>query len=152
YGQTETESVVSELREFTDTLEDTGPEELSLDQDSDSQVVALPDSESEFKLTLDCAEEVVTRDALTFSDSYVAEADEEEETIAPKAEPARRARQVERQATVRHYHRMNPEKMFPLLVILSDKKILTVTQRGVRQETGQRFHVEQDSLVEIEPI
>ncbi len=59
---------------------------------------------------------------------------------------------VERQTTVRYYHRMNPGKMFPLLVVLSKQKILEITQRGVSQGTSQRFQVEGASLVEVEPI
>jgi hypothetical protein len=59
---------------------------------------------------------------------------------------------VERRATVRYYHRMNPERMFPLLVILSPKEIQAVVQRGVSQARSEAFHVEEGSLVEIEPV
>jgi hypothetical protein len=59
---------------------------------------------------------------------------------------------VDRQATVRYYHRMNPERMFPLLVILSRKAIQEVAKRGVGQGQSQTFQVAEDSLVEIEPI
>jgi tetratricopeptide (TPR) repeat protein len=66
--------------------------------------------------------------------------------------PAGAARPVERRATVRYYHRMNPQRTFPLLVILSPHQIEAVVQRGVRQAQSQAFRVEQGSLVEIEPV
>jgi hypothetical protein len=60
--------------------------------------------------------------------------------------------QVERHATVRYYHRMNPERMFPLLVILSAKEVQAIVQRGVSQARSEAFRVAEGSLVEIEPI
>ena len=59
---------------------------------------------------------------------------------------------VGRRATVRYYHRVNPERMFPLLVILSGKAVREVARRGVSQQQSETFGVEQGSLVEIEPI
>jgi tetratricopeptide (TPR) repeat protein len=62
------------------------------------------------------------------------------------------APQVPRRATVRYYGRMNPEKMFPFLVILSEKTIKKVVQRGISQQAGARFQVQEGSPVEVEPI
>lgn len=59
---------------------------------------------------------------------------------------------VERQATIRYYHRMSPERMFPLLVVISRKAILEVIKKDVAQKQSKQFHVELDSLVEVEPI
>jgi hypothetical protein len=59
---------------------------------------------------------------------------------------------VERRATVRYYHRMNPERMFPLLVVLSRQSLQEVVKRGVAQAESAGFRVALDSLVEVEPI
>jgi hypothetical protein len=59
---------------------------------------------------------------------------------------------VERQATIRYYHRMSPERMFPLLVVISRKAILEVVKRHVVQKQSQKFKVELGSEVEVEPI
>jgi hypothetical protein len=76
----------------------------------------------------------------------------EETDSAPESSPSSPPPQVERRATVRYYHRMNPERMFPLLVILSAKEIQAVVQRGVSQARSEAFRVAEGSLVEIEPI
>src|SRR5205807_2180150 len=59
---------------------------------------------------------------------------------------------VERRAAVRYYHRMNPERMFPLLVVLSRQSLQEVVKRGVAQAESTGFRVALDSLVEVEPI
>jgi hypothetical protein len=59
---------------------------------------------------------------------------------------------VERQATIRYYHRMSPERMFPLLAVISRKEILKVIKKHVAQKQSEKFHVALDSDVEIEPI
>jgi tetratricopeptide (TPR) repeat protein len=69
-----------------------------------------------------------------------------------EASPASPPPPVERRATVRYYHRMNPERMFPLLVILSAKEVQAIVQRGVSQARSEAFRVAEGSLVEIEPI
>lgn len=59
---------------------------------------------------------------------------------------------VERHATVRFYYRMNPQRMFPMLVILSKKTIQQVVKKAVTQKQSEQFQVALDSYVEIEPI
>jgi Type II secretion system (T2SS), protein E, N-terminal domain len=59
---------------------------------------------------------------------------------------------VERQATIRYYSQMAPERMFPLLVVISRKAIMQVVQRDVVQKQSKKFQVQMDSTVEIEPI
>jgi hypothetical protein len=59
---------------------------------------------------------------------------------------------VDRRATVRYYHRMNPERMFPLLVVLSRQAVQEVARRGVSQGQSETFQVAEGSLVEVEPI
>jgi hypothetical protein len=59
---------------------------------------------------------------------------------------------AERRATVRYYTRMNPDRMFPLLVVLSAKQIEEVVKKSVKQAVSESFKVEEGSLVEIEPV
>ena len=59
---------------------------------------------------------------------------------------------VARQATVRYYHRINPERMYPLLVVLSRREILAVVKRNVGQAASERFEVALNSAVEVEPV
>ena len=59
---------------------------------------------------------------------------------------------TERQATVRYYSRMNPDRMFPLLVILSAKQVEEVVKKAVKQAASEAFKVEEGSRVEIEPV
>jgi hypothetical protein len=126
YGQAETESVVSMLVEFTDTAIDF-TERSSLEEDEEYDL-ALGDE---------------------------GDAAGAERPPAPAAAPRSRRKVspfVERQATVRYYHRMNPERMFPLLVVLSKKAVEEAVQRGVAQAQSKPFRVEADSLVEVEPV
>jgi hypothetical protein len=126
----------------------------ALEEESSSEAVALEDQDTDLKSSdFDLA---LSEDDMPSADESEIEAEveceieaEEEEVPAPR--PAK-PRKTERQATVRHYHRMNPEKTFPLLVIISKKKILEVVQRGVRQKTSQRFQVAEGSVVEVEPV
>jgi hypothetical protein len=76
----------------------------------------------------------------------------EETDSAPESSLSSAPPQVERRATVRYYHRMNPDRMFPLLVILSPKEIQAIVKRGVSQARSEAFRVAEGSLVEIEPI
>jgi hypothetical protein len=61
-------------------------------------------------------------------------------------------RPVERRATVRYYERMNPDRLYPLLVILSRAEIEKVAQANVGQKQSESFRVAAGSVVEIEPI
>ena len=59
---------------------------------------------------------------------------------------------VERRATVRYYSRMNPERLYPILVILSKQAIQQVIKKHVEQKESAGFKVALESVVEIEPI
>jgi hypothetical protein len=124
YGQAETESVDSMLVEFTDTAIDF----------SKTEEYNLGDAEEE------AAQEV----AAPAAPPAVA--------AAPTRAKHKASSFVERQATVRYYHRMNPERMFPLLVVLSKKAIEEVARRGVSQAQSSRFRAEADAPVEVEPV
>jgi hypothetical protein len=124
YGETETESVDSILVEFTDTAID------------------FTETESaETRIDVECFD-------------LALEDEEREAEAVPVAARVRRKRgkMVDRRATVRYYQRMNPERLFPLLVILSEKTIREVVRRGVAQEQSAAFQVKEDSVIEIEPV
>src|SRR5205823_3257744 len=77
--------------------------------------------------------------------------DEDEERTPRKAKKSKRS-STERRATVRYYTRMNPDRMFPLLVILSAKEIEEVVKAKVKQAVSESFKVEEGSHIEIEPV
>jgi hypothetical protein len=64
----------------------------------------------------------------------------------------RKAPLTERRATVRYYSRMNPDRMFPLLVILSAQQIQEIVKATVKQAVSESFEVEEGSTVEVEPV
>ncbi len=70
----------------------------------------------------------------------------------PGAHEAGNTRLVERHATVRYFHRMNPLRTFPLLVVLSDRLVREVAKRAVSQAESKRFAVAEGAVVEIEPV
>ncbi len=128
YGELQTDSVDSMLAEFTDTAIDfTEAESAGLDY----RYPVPPE-----------------RDVSIDLESSV-EYEEDEDRQAPVPRPRT---PVERRATVRYYHRMNPERLFPLLVVLSEKEIRAVAKAGVAQGSSERFRVEEGSVVEVEPI
>lgn len=79
------------------------------------------------------------------------EIDEDAEDLGYHASHLRRS-DVSRQATVRYYHRMNPQQVYPFLVVLSAEEIAEIVQSGVKQATGERFAVEASSPIEVEPV
>jgi hypothetical protein len=145
YAGSEMESVDSMLAEFSDTPRDIFETDFDLPalEESGSQVLLDEDlegsdfdlgGESEFELTVDDARE------------------------QKPPEPTRArigggsAPPVRRQATVRYYYRMNPERMFPLLVVISRTAIEEAVKRHVAQQKSPEFQVALDSIVEVEPV
>src|SRR5262249_11713517 len=55
-------------------------------------------------------------------------------------------------ATVRYYSRMNPERVYPLLVLITRDRVATVQKRHIDQRTSEPFLVDVEAPVEIEPI
>jgi hypothetical protein len=128
YGETETESVDSMLAEFTDTA-------IDFTETGAASSIVLDSVEEDYGL----------------GDSHPTDLG----TSAYRADVVRRRKKspfVERQATVRYYQRMNPERLFPLLVVLSRKAVEEVAKRGVSQARSGRFRAEADAPVEIEPV
>lgn len=156
YGRTEVESVDSMLAEFTDTAIDFSESESIFQTDfepphmisvDESEASVLSDSDtalesSSFCLSLD--DELKAADSSPVLACLAQAPDEKTRTV--------RDRCVTRQATIRYYHRMNPERMFPLLVVISRKAIQEVVKRHVAQKQSESFQVTLDSMVEIEPI
>ena len=50
---------------------------------------------------------------------------------------------LQRRATVRYYTRMNPDRMFPLLVILAREQIQEVVKESVKQAASESFKASQ---------
>lgn len=69
---------------------------------------------------------------------------------APVGSPVRST--SSRRATVRYYARMNPDRMFPMLVVLSAREIAEVVKKHVKQATSEAFKVEDNVQVEVEPV
>ena len=59
---------------------------------------------------------------------------------------------VTRQSTVRYFSKMNPERVYPLLVTITERRVETARIAGVRQATGAEFQMQLDVPIEIEPI
>lgn len=57
-----------------------------------------------------------------------------------------------RRATVRYYSRMRPERVYPLLVIITSQFVETVRKSGTDQRSSEEFTVRTDAPIEIEPI
>ncbi len=55
-------------------------------------------------------------------------------------------------ATVRYYNRMNPQRVYPLLVLITRDLVEKVRKKHVDQRSSAPFAVDPDSPVEIEPI
>lgn len=138
YGQTETESVDSCLVELTDTQIDFAvPPTRGMTPAPAASAETLHDKEAEGDEDFDLALE---EEAVTVTRTQ------------PAATKCKARMPAKRQATVRYYERMNPERMFPLLVVLSREKIQEVVKRAVVQAQSQHFEVDTSAPVEVEPI
>jgi hypothetical protein len=122
YGQSDTESVDSMLLEFTDT---------AIEFTETEAPPAFPETSIDLEAAPPGPSVPLTQ----------------EMPQAPAPGPV-----VERHATVRYYHRMTHGRMFPLLVILSQKAIAEAVKRGVSQGQSRVFEVEEGSVVEVEPM
>jgi sec-independent protein translocase protein TatA len=57
-----------------------------------------------------------------------------------------------RRATVRYYNRMNPERVYPLLVLITRDMVEKVHKKHTDQRTSAPFTVDAQTPVEIEPV
>jgi hypothetical protein len=60
--------------------------------------------------------------------------------------------EAERRATVRYYNRMNPHRVYPMLVIISQQMIDRIARQRADQRASGPFKVRFDSPLEVEPI
>lgn len=91
-------------------------------------------------------------------DADAAEAEAEEEAVAIRAKPIGKERRstsrsgVERRATVRHYTRMNPERVYPFVVYLTAQMVRRIAKKDTDQRASRPFEVELEMPVEVEPV
>jgi len=78
--------------------------------------------------------------------------DEEEQSQPGMARSKKRSRSETRRATVRHFSRMNPEMLYPLLVIFSKDMIEQVIKKHTSQRSSQEFSVNVEETIEVEPV
>jgi len=77
----------------------------------------------------------------------------EDEEAAPLDKPSTNAKKSTiRRATVRYYNRMNPERIYPLLVMITRDMVEKVHKKHTDQRTSTPFAVDVDTPVEIEPV
>lgn len=58
----------------------------------------------------------------------------------------------ERRATVRYFTKMNPQRVFPLVVSIAPHAVLTPLGPNVAREVSEKFTLQDDGMVEIEPV
>lgn len=66
--------------------------------------------------------------------------------------PAPKKKKAVRRAAVRHYSRMHPQRVYPLLVTITKGMVERVAKRGTDQRATGPFQVELGKPVEIEPV
>jgi hypothetical protein len=71
---------------------------------------------------------------------------------APLRKPKRPIEVAERRATVRYYSRMNPDRVFPLLVTLTREEVERVVKRHVEQTATGPLALAKDVPLEVEPV
>jgi len=125
---------------------------------------------------VECGDDLVTTD---FDEDYGLRLDDEEDEEAPRrrdepapaaAPPPGRGRDTDsyevaqsareeapphrRRASVRWYRRMNPERMYPLTVVLAEGRLRQVSKPGVGQKTaGEQLVVtKEDPFVRVRPV
>ena len=59
---------------------------------------------------------------------------------------------VTRQATVRYFSLMNPQRMYPLVVMLSEREIRRIVRRHVEQTRGEDFETTVGEELTVEPV
>ena len=150
----------------------------ALDEESGSEAIALDEADTDLgDSDFECAleedeadedydeEEEYEEEACEVSATVVRarrvvreEAEEEEESLRGPAKAkhsaagAAKPRTGTRRATVRYYSRMNPERVFPLLVTLTKQMVEAVVQKHVAQKASGPISVNLDQYVEIEPV
>lgn len=104
--------------------------ELANEEEGGSRVVALDEELAEFQSDAAAVDDV--------------EADAKSMPQRPNA--------IKRHATVRYYNRMNPETVYPLLVMVTKQMVEKVTKADTDQKSSGPFQARLDLPLEIEPI
>ncbi|MCE9564721.1 MAG: hypothetical protein K8U57_22030 [Planctomycetes bacterium] len=73
-------------------------------------------------------------------------------SLASQSAPAKAKSTTERRATVRYYSRMNPDRVFPLLVMLTRHEVEEVIKKYVEQKATGPLTISKDVPIEIEPV
>ncbi len=76
----------------------------------------------------------------------------EEHSLGAAKQPRKKNKSVTRTATVRYYRRMNPERIYPMLVIITKQMIEKVQKNDTDQLSSNPFKVDTNLSVEIEPV
>lgn len=63
-----------------------------------------------------------------------------------------RSKETTRRATVRYFNRMNPERVYPLLVMITKKMVERAAKSGTDQVQSTPFRVKLNETIEIEPV
>jgi hypothetical protein len=128
-------------------------------EESGSGAVALDEGDaslesSDFDIALN-EDEVETVEAAEVAEEVIAE--EQPGAVAgarpASVTPTKKASQAAlRRATVRYYSRMNPERVYPLLVLLTEDVLKKVHKKDTDQRSTGPLQVDLDTPVEIEPV
>jgi hypothetical protein len=169
YGGSHTESVDSMLVEFTDTaIEFTQTESLEQPPPAPGAPPQAPPPEAPTRRAVAPAPaRVAEEEDLEADDLDMHEAEE----AAPARSAAKARRRDEaapavlrgkkkassgkagtRRATVRYYSRMNPDRVFPLLVMLTRQEVEKIVQKHVEQTATGPLKIAKDVPLEIEPV
>jgi hypothetical protein len=140
-------------REAADEDEDSDDEDLD-DEDYDDED---EDDSSEFELDLGAEEEeepATARRAPVRARkkraATPAKAKAKTRVSVPKMEEAPTP-VIQRHATVRYYSRMNPNRIYPLMVALTKKALQQLAQKDVGQ-VGKKVKMKVGAALEIEPV
>jgi hypothetical protein len=140
--------------EFDPEAEDLGDKSqvVAIDEQEDAESVVAEveeedeveeeEEDSEFELTLDDKGEP----AASKADAVAPARARRSATAAPRRRVGRR------RATVRYYNRMNPQRVFPMMVIISKQMIERMVKEQVDQKTTGPFKVRLDTAIEVEPV
>lgn len=136
--------------------DESGSEALALDEDldDDMELDLFDDEESGSPIVPmeDEADEMPMMPTRSPSTSVGRMAVEEDEEMPVSARAPAKAKKVTRRATVRYYTRVNPERVYPLLVIITKDLIEKVQKKSTSQKTSAPFQVKADQPIEIEPV
>jgi Flp pilus assembly protein TadD len=62
------------------------------------------------------------------------------------------ASMVTRHATVRYYRRMNPHRLYPLLIVLSRQQVQEIREWTIASAQEQGLQLSADALMDVEPV